>query len=45
MSKVYQLKKVQVIPASIEKAWKYFSTPENLETITSAAPMALLFSI
>ncbi len=34
MSKVYELKKVQVIPASIEDAWKFFSAPENLKTIT-----------
>ena len=34
MSKVYQLKKVQVIPASIEKVWEFFSSPENLKTIT-----------
>ncbi len=34
MSKVYQLKKVQVIPASIEKVWDFFSAPENLKAIT-----------
>ena len=34
MSKIYQLKKVQVIPASIEKVWEFFSVPENLKTIT-----------
>lgn len=34
MSKVYQLKKVQVIQASIEKVWEFFSAPENLKTIT-----------
>lgn len=34
MSKVYQLKKVQFIPASIEKVWEFFSAPENLKTIT-----------
>ena len=34
MSKVYQLKKVQVIPAPIEKVWEFFSAPENLKTIT-----------
>lgn len=34
MSKVYQLKKVQVIPASIEKVWGFFSSPENLKAIT-----------
>ncbi len=34
MSKVYQLKRVQVVPASIEKVWEFFSSPENLKTIT-----------
>jgi ligand-binding SRPBCC domain-containing protein len=34
MSKVYQLKKVQVIPASIEEVWDFFSSPENLKKIT-----------
>ena len=34
MSKVYSLKKVQVLPTTIEKAWDFFSSPENLKTIT-----------
>jgi ligand-binding SRPBCC domain-containing protein len=34
MSKVYQIKKIQTIPASIEKVWEFFSAPENLKTIT-----------
>lgn len=34
MSKVYQLKKVQFIQASIETVWEFFSSPENLKTIT-----------
>jgi ligand-binding SRPBCC domain-containing protein len=34
MSKVYQLKKVQVIPAHIEAVWEFFSSPENLKDIT-----------
>lgn len=34
MSKVYSLKTVQKIPISIEKAWDFFSNPQNLETIT-----------
>ena len=42
MSKVYQLKKIQVIPASIEKVWEFFSSPENLKTIT---PQHLGFQI
>lgn len=36
MSKVYQLKKVQLLPVKIEEAWKFFSAPENLKTITPA---------
>ena len=42
MSKVYELKKVQVIPASIERVWEFFSAPENLKTIT---PQHLGFQI
>jgi ligand-binding SRPBCC domain-containing protein len=34
MSKVYNLKKVQVISAPIETVWQFFSAPENLKTIT-----------
>ena len=34
MSKVYQLQKVQFIPAKIEKVWEFFSSPENLKDIT-----------
>jgi ligand-binding SRPBCC domain-containing protein len=34
MSKVYSLQKVQVIHAKIEKVWDFFSSPENLKTIT-----------
>ncbi len=34
MSKVYHLKKVQVLPAKIEEVWEFFSAPENLKTIT-----------
>lgn len=34
MSKVYSLKTVQVIPVSLEKAWDFFSSPDNLKTIT-----------
>ena len=36
MSKVYQLKKVQLLPVKIEEAWKFFYAPENLKTITPA---------
>jgi ligand-binding SRPBCC domain-containing protein len=34
MSKVYSLQKVQVLPVTIEDAWHFFSSPENLKTIT-----------
>ncbi|RYY69334.1 MAG: hypothetical protein EOO13_09825 [Chitinophagaceae bacterium] len=34
MSKVYSLKRVQVLPVSIETAWDFFSDPRNLESIT-----------
>ena len=34
MSKVYSLKKVQLLPAGIDKAWDFFSNPINLQQIT-----------
>jgi ligand-binding SRPBCC domain-containing protein len=34
MSKIYQLKRVQIMPVSLEKAWNFFSNPNNLLTIT-----------
>jgi ligand-binding SRPBCC domain-containing protein len=34
MSKVYNLKAVQFLPITIEKAWEFFSNPNNLSTIT-----------
>ena len=34
MSKVYSLKTVQKIPISIDKAWNFFSNPDNLAIIT-----------
>ena len=34
MSKVYSIKTVQQIPVSLEKAWDFFSSPANLQTIT-----------
>jgi len=34
MSKVYSIKTVQKIPVSLEKAWDFFSSPANLQTIT-----------
>ena len=36
MSKVYSLKTVQVIPTTLEKAWDFFSRPDNLKDITPA---------
>ena len=42
MSSVYALKTVQKIPISLEKAWDFFSRPENLQEIT---PRNLGFSI
>ena len=42
MSKVYSLKTVQVLPTTLEKAWDFFSSPENLKEIT---PKKLGFSI
>ncbi|WP_018612543.1 SRPBCC family protein [Segetibacter koreensis] len=34
MSKVYSLKTVQNIPVTLNEAWDYFSTPDNLKDIT-----------
>ncbi|TAH08333.1 MAG: hypothetical protein EAZ12_07810 [Sphingobacteriia bacterium] len=34
MSKVYNIKTVQKIPISLEKAWDFFSKPDNLKEIT-----------
>ena len=34
MSKIYSLKSIQKIPVSLEEAWKFFSDPHNLLTIT-----------
>ncbi len=31
---IYSLKTVQKIPATLEKAWQFFSTPDNLQNIT-----------
>ncbi|MBA2563294.1 MAG: SRPBCC family protein [Chitinophagaceae bacterium] len=36
MSKVYNLKKVQVLPVTISEAWDFFSSPANLAKITPA---------
>ena len=42
MSKVYSLSTVQVMPVSLEKAWDFFSRPQNLRDIT---PSNLGFTI
>ncbi len=42
MSKIYSLKTVQKIPISLEKAWDFFSKPDNLKEIT---PKNLGFNI
>lgn len=42
MSKVYNLKKVQLLPIKIEQAWEFFSSPGNLKKIT---PPELGFNI
>ena len=34
--KIYNLKRVQVLPISLEEAWDFFSTPRNLSKITPA---------
>lgn len=34
MSKVYNIRRQQVIPVTLEKAWDFFSNPKNLEAIT-----------
>ena len=39
---IYQLKRSQTIPASLEEVWAYFSRPENLNEIT---PPDLKFQI
>ena len=34
MGKVYSLKNIQKIPASLESTWKFFSDPQNLHLLT-----------
>jgi ligand-binding SRPBCC domain-containing protein len=36
MSKTYSFSTVQVIPASLDKVWEFFSNPNNLQAITPA---------
>jgi ligand-binding SRPBCC domain-containing protein len=36
MSRVYSLRTVQTMPISIEQAWEFFSTPDNLKDLTPA---------
>jgi len=40
--KVYNLKRVQFLPISLETAWEFFSTPANLKDIT---PLHMKFNI
>lgn len=42
MSKVYSLRTVQKIPVTLEEAWAFFSTPNNLQEI---CPANIRFSI
>lgn len=42
MSKVYSLKTVQNIPASLDEVWNFFSIPDNLKEIT---PKHLNFTV
>ncbi len=42
MSRVYSLKTIQKIPISLDKAWDFFSKPDNLKDIT---PSNLGFNI
>jgi len=34
MPKIYTIKEQQFVPVSLEKAWEFFSTPNNLSKIT-----------
>jgi len=34
MSKIYSIKTVQTLPISLEQAWDFFSSPNNLKEIT-----------
>jgi ligand-binding SRPBCC domain-containing protein len=34
MSRTYRIKSVQVLPVTLEQAWKFFSDPDNLQHIT-----------
>ena len=34
MSRIYSLQRIQVIPASLEAVWNYFSSPKNLIDLT-----------
>jgi ligand-binding SRPBCC domain-containing protein len=37
MSKVYSLKTVQTMPITMQQAWEFFSSPDNLQHITPAS--------
>lgn len=34
--KIYQFKRIQFLPITVEEAWNFFSNPENLSAITPA---------
>ncbi len=36
MSKTYSIKKIQTIPAGLDKVWNFFSVADNLQAITPA---------
>lgn len=40
--KIYNLKRIQVLPISLHEAWEFFSTPRNLSKIT---PKSMGFEI
>lgn len=42
MSRTYRIKSVQVLPVTLEQAWKFFSDPNNLQHIT---PKAMGFTV
>lgn len=43
--KIYHLKRVQVLPITIEQAWDFFATPKNLGVITPATMKFNIVSI
>lgn len=37
MSRIYRLKNIQKLPATLEEVWKFFSNPHNLLSITPSS--------